>query len=245
MNLIKNYSQNFSLPKREKKLIKYIIIHYTGMKKEELAIKRLCDPKSKVSSHYFLKKNGEIINFIPDLYTAWHAGNSCWNKINSLNRFSIGIEISNPGHDFYYSNFSLKQIKALERLLKLLMKNYKISIKNVLGHSDIAPNRKKDPGEKFPWKILFKKGFINWHKLVEKKMRIHRGKKLSLIEEKIFLKNLYKFGYCRIKKENSLKNKIYLTKAFQRRFRQGLVNGKIDKECFLISKSLIKTNNYT
>ena len=241
MNLIKNYSQNFSLPKREKKLIKYIIIHYTGMKKEELAIKRLCDPKSKVSSHYFLKKNGEIINFIPDLYTAWHAGNSCWNKINSLNRFSIGIEISNPGHDFYYSNFSLKQIKALERLLKLLMKNYKISIKNVLGHSDIAPNRKKDPGEKFPWQFFSKKKLCFWHKLDLKKIKTYRKIKIRKNDEKIFLNNLYKIGYCRIKNNSLSNNKKNLVIAFQRRFRQSLINGLIDKECLLISKSLLNS----
>ena len=242
LKITTNYSPNFSIPKRTKKKIKFIILHYTGMKKELDAINRLCNPKSKVSSHYFVKKSGKVINLVPDSYVAWHAGKSRWGKFNSLNKYSIGIEIQNSGHDNNYENFSLKQIKSLRLLLKKLIFIYKISPKNILGHSDIAPNRKKDPGEKFPWKILFKKGFINWHKLVEKKIRIHRGKKLSLIEEKIFLKNLYKFGYCRIKKENSSKNKIYLTKAFQRRFRQSLVNGKIDKECLLISKSLIKNN---
>tara|TARA_Y100000591_G_scaffold282834_1_gene263427 strand:+ start:997 stop:1752 length:756 start_codon:yes stop_codon:yes gene_type:complete len=245
LNLLKRYSPNFDLPERKKKQIKFIIIHYTGMNKESLAIKRLRDPKSKVSAHYFIKDNGNIINIVPDTYVAWHSGKSLWKNYKSLNKYSIGIEISNPGHNNNYKSFSFNQISSLLKLIKFLVKEYKIKKMNILGHSDIAPNRKKDPGEKFPWKILFKKGFINWHKLVEKKIRIHRGKKLSLIEEKIFLKNLYKFGYCRIKKENSLKNKIYLTKAFQRRFRQGLVNGKIDKECFLISKSLIKTNNYT
>ena len=245
LNLLKKYSINFDLPERKKKQIKFIIIHYTGMKSETLAIKRLSDPKSKVSAHYLIKDNGKILNLVPDSYIAWHAGKSVWKSYNSMNKHSIGIEISNPGHNNNYKNFSSNQISSLSKLIKFLIKKYKIKKTNILGHSDISPKRKKDPGEKFPWETLFKKGFINWHKLKDKKIKIYRGLKLTLIEEEIFLKNLYKFGYCKIKNENLSKNKIYLTKAFQRRFRQGLVNGKIDKECLLISKSLIKTNNYT
>ena len=113
LNLSKNYSINFDLPKRDKKKIIFIILHYTGMKKESEAIKRLCDSKSKVSSHYFLKNNGEILNLVPDLYTAWHAGKSEWKKIKSLNKYSIGIEISNPGHDYKYKKFSSSQILSL------------------------------------------------------------------------------------------------------------------------------------
>ena len=240
LNLIKKYSINFDLPERKKKEIKFIIIHYTGMQKESHAIKKLCDPKSKVSSHYFIKNNGKVINMIPDAYVAWHAGKSLWKKYKSLNKYSIGIEINNSGHNNVYKKFSSNQIFSLTKLLKFLIKKYQIKKMNILGHSDIAPKRKKDPGEKFPWKILVKKGLINWHKLNEKRIQIFRGSKLSLIEEEIFLKNLYKFGYCKIKKENSSKNKFYLTKAFQRRFRQSLVNGKIDQECLLISKSLLK-----
>ena len=126
------------------------------MKKESLAIKRLCSPVTKVSSHYFLKKNGSILELVPDLYEAWHAGKSSWKKYSSLNKYSIGIEIQNSGHDNSYENFSSKQIISLKSLLKYLVKTYKIDKKNILGHSDIAPNRKKDPGEKFPWKDLSK-----------------------------------------------------------------------------------------
>ena len=126
------------------------------MKKESLAIKRLCSPVTKVSSHYFLKKNGSILELVPDLYEAWHAGKSSWKKYSSLNKYSIGIEIQNSGHDNSYENFSSKQIISLKNLLKYLVKTYKIDKKNILGHSDIAPNRKKDPGEKFPWKDLSK-----------------------------------------------------------------------------------------
>ena len=108
LNLSRNYSQNFNLNKRRKKSTKFIIIHYTGMKSELKAIKKLCDNKSKVSSHYFIKNNGNVLNLVPDLYEAWHAGKSKWKKINSLNKYSIGIEISNPGHEHGYKKFSLK-----------------------------------------------------------------------------------------------------------------------------------------
>ena len=113
-----NYSPNFSIPKRTNKKIKYILIHYTGMKSEYAAIKRLCDENKKVSAHYFIKNSGEIINLVPDLYEAWHAGKSKWNNQNSLNKNSIGIEIHNPGHTYGYKNFSSQQINSLNFLLE-------------------------------------------------------------------------------------------------------------------------------
>ena len=157
LNLTRNYSYNFNPIKRNEKFIKFIVLHYTGMTKETEAIKRLCDYKSKVSSHYFIKNNGDILNLVPDLYEAWHAGISKWKKLKSLNKYSIGIEINNPGHDFGYKAFNSKQIFSLKKLLIFLIKKYKIKIDNILGHSDIAPERKKDPGEKFPWELLAKK----------------------------------------------------------------------------------------
>ena len=240
LNLTRNYSINFTPQKRSKKLIKFIIIHYTGMKKESDAIERLQNPKSKVSSHYLIKKNGEILNLIPDLYEAWHAGVSSWKNFRSLNKNSIGVEISNPGHQHGYRSFSSKQILSLQRLLKYLIKKYKINNKFVLGHSDISPNRKKDPGEKFPWKKLAKKNLGFWYKLDQKKIKRLRGQKLSKkMEKNKFIKNLYKFGYNKITGFKYQKSIKYLTLAFQRRFRQNLVDGNIDKECFLISKNLL------
>tara|TARA_B100000989_G_scaffold48759_1_gene31870 strand:- start:56 stop:799 length:744 start_codon:yes stop_codon:yes gene_type:complete len=239
LNLERKYSINFDLPQRDKKLIKFIVIHYTGMKIESKAIDRLVNPKSKVSTHYFIRNDGTIINMVPDEYVAWHAGISNWKNFKSLNKYSIGVELSNPGHNHGYKNFSHKQITSLTKLLKIFVKKYKIKKKNILGHSDIAPFRKKDPGEKFPWKNLGKKRVSLWHKLNEKKTKIYRKKKLTSIEKKLFLKNLYHFGYCQTKEKSINQNISYLTKAFQRRFRQDLINGKIDKECLLISKSLI------
>ena len=240
LKMATSYSPNFNTPKRVRKKIKFIIIHYTGMKNESDAIERLQNPKSKVSSHYLIKKNGEILNLIPDLYEAWHAGVSSWKNFRSLNKNSIGVEISNPGHQHGYRSFSSKQILSLQRLLKYLIKKYKINNKFVLGHSDISPNRKKDPGEKFPWKKLAKKNLGFWYKLDQNKIKRLRGQKLSKkMEKNKFIKNLYKFGYNKITGLKYQKSIKYLTLAFQRRFRQNLVDGNIDKECFLISKNLL------
>ena len=241
LKLTSDYSNNFNTPKRSKKRIKFIIIHYTGMRKESAAIRRLKDPKSKVSSHYYIKKNGSVLNLVPDLYEAWHAGKSNWKNFRLLNKDSIGIEITNPGHEYGYKNFSKKQILSLKKLLKYLMKKYKIGIKSILGHSDISPDRKKDPGEKFPWQKLAQSRLARWHKLDLKEIKRFRNKNLSSKnEEKIFMKNLNKIGYLKIA-QNDLKKKQSIIKAFQRRYRQELISGKIDKECFLISKNLINS----
>ena len=240
LKMATSYSPNFNLSKRSKKRIKFIIIHYTGMKKEFDSIKRLQDPKSKVSSHYLIKKNGDLISLVPDLYEAWHAGVSSWKNYKSLNKNSIGIEITNPGHQYGYRNFSSKQIFSLKKLLNFLMKRYKIKKYCILGHSDISPGRKKDPGEKFPWEKLAKNKLAFWHNLNQKKIKKFRNENLSTnIEKNIFLKNLNKIGYNDIKGLKFHRNSKYLTMAFQRRFRQSLVNGEIDKECLLISKNLL------
>ena len=236
-----NYSPNFNILKRSKKKIKYIVIHYTGMKSELAALKRLCEENKNVSAHYFIKNNGEVINLVPDVYEAWHAGKSRWNNHNSLNKNSIGIEIHNPGHAHFYKNFSPKQLKSLRLLLKKLIKKYKINLKNVLGHSDIAPERKKDPGEKFPWKKLARFNLAIWHKISEINLKKNRLIKLKQAEEIKFLEYLYAFGYKRIEELNWNLNKKIITKAFQRRFRQSLINGIPDKECLLIVKNLLKS----
>tara|TARA_B100001121_G_scaffold296925_1_gene302835 strand:- start:92 stop:823 length:732 start_codon:yes stop_codon:yes gene_type:complete len=236
-----NYSPNFNPTKRSLKNIKFIIIHYTGMSKELSAINKLCNIKSKVSSHYFIKKNGSVLNLVPPLYEAWHAGKSRWKNLKSLNRYSIGIEIQNSGHDNNYENFSQKQIISTQKLLRYLIGKYNINLRNVLGHSDISPDRKKDPGEKFPWKKLAKSNLSQWHNLNEKKLKEKRLIKLNFIEETDLMKNLYKIGYCKILKKNSISQKRILIKAFQRRFRQELINGISDKECLIISKNLLKS----
>ena len=240
LNLAKNYSNNFSIPKRKKKLIKFIIIHYTGMSKETDAINRLRDPKSKVSSHYLIKNNGQILTLVPDLYEAWHAGKSSWKSFKFMNKHSIGVEISNPGHTSQYKSFSKKQISSLKKLLKSLIVKYNIKLENLLGHSDVAPNRKMDPGEKFPWKELSKSHLCKWHNLDLNKIKKFRKIHISKKDSNLFFKNLSRFGYNRIKNLNLQKSRKFLILAFQRRFRQELINGILDKECFIIAKSLLK-----
>ena len=242
LKITRNYSPNFSLKKRSKQKIKFIILHYTGMRDETLAIKRLCNERSKVSAHYFIRKNGEILNLVPDLYEAWHAGKSQWKNFNSLNKYSIGIEIQNSGHNNNFENFQLKQLSSLSKLLKKLTIVYKINFKNILGHSDIAPERKKDPGEKFPWKKFYKKRLAFGHNLDEKKLRKLRLVQIDSKDKKEFLRKLYQLGYVRIKSLNEENSNKTLIESFQRRFRQNLVNGRIDKECLIIVKNLVKSN---
>ena len=230
-----NYSPNFNTKKRSQKSIKFLIYHYTGMKSEKRAIKRLTNIQSEVASHYLIKNDGKIIIFVPDYYVAWHAGVSAWKKYKFLNKNSIGIEISNPGHQFGYKKFSLKQINSLIKLSRFLIKKYKINKKNILGHSDIAPLRKKDPGEKFPWEHLAKKNIGYWHNLKKNKLIKLRNKKCNKMLKGKFFVNLFKIGYSKHFKNH---NEKLLIKAFQRRFRPGLINGIIDEECLLLSKNL-------
>ena len=232
-----NYSPNISTKKRIGKNIKYLIFHYTGMKSETGAINRLIDESSKVSCHYLIKRNGSIILMAPEKYVAWHAGISFWKKQKNLNKNSIGIEITNKGHQFGYQKYSKNQILSLIRLSKYIIKKYRISKTNILGHSDIAFNRKKDPGEKFPWQYLATKGIGYWHNIGG---NLKKNRKSKIIEKKKlkFIFFLKKIGYLSNFKSNI--EKINLIKAFQRRFRPELVDGKIDEECFLIAKKLSK-----
>ena len=231
-----NYSPNFDPIKRNKKKIKYLIFHYTGMRSDRLAVNKLVDCNSKVSCHYYITRKGNLIQLVPELYVAWHAGKSNWKKDKLLNQNSIGIEISNPGHDHGYINFNKKQIKSLIKISVILIKKYKIKKQNILGHSDIAPLRKKDPGERFPWKFLSENKIGIWHNIDQKKLKILRGDNSNL-NINYFLNKLKKFGYCvNYSNTNELKKII---KNFQRRFRPELINGKLDRECLEVIKSLI------
>ena len=236
-NLEPIYSINFNKVARSTKKITYLIYHYTGMKSESKAIERLRNKKSKVSCHYFIKKNGIIITMVPDKFIAWHAGISCWRKHRNLNDKSVGIEIQNAGHSNHYSQFSKKQIKSLLYLTKILKKKYNIKTKNFLGHSDIAPERKKDPGEKFPWKYLSKYKIGIWYNLPKKVSKL-RNIEVSNNEIKLFYSYLKKIGYCLQKKQSKYLKSII--RAFQRRYRSKIINGKIDKECLEIAKNLVK-----
>ena len=239
MKIINCYSPNFDKKKRLLKEIKFIVIHYTGMQSERESLARLCNPKSKVSSHFLINKNGKIYRLVKDNKIAWHAGKSSWGKYKNLNKNSIGIELVNEGHKFGYKNYKKKQLLSLIKVSKKIIKKYKINKKYIVGHSDIAPLRKIDPGEKFPWKLLAKKNIGAWHEVkpdVLKKLR--KIKILKNKDEKFFFKNLKEIGYRFSVKEKPTIRKI--VKAFQRHYRKELVNGIIDKECLIIAESLLK-----
>ena len=231
------YSINFDRFKRSSKKIVYVVFHYTGMVSEKKAIDRLADKSSKVSCHYFIKKDGTIINMVPDKFIAWHAGLSCWKSHKNLNNRSIGIEIQNSGHKNKYERFSTKQIKSLLSLSKILKKKYHIKSKNFLGHSDIAPDRKKDPGEKFPWKHLAKYKIGIWYNLPKKYLKF-RDFEVSEKNKKLFRLYLRKIGYCLT--NNKGKYSEAVIRAFQRRFRSRVIDGKIDYESLELAKNLIK-----
>ena len=229
MKIISNLSPNYSKKTRQKKDIKLVIIHYTGMQSEIESIKRLLNPIHKVSCHYLINREGKIIQMVKDKNIAWHAGKSKWKNLVNLNNCSIGIELVNRGHQFGYQNFSRKQINSLIKLCKVLKKKYKIRKENFLGHSDIAPLRKDDPGEKFPWKKLSNFNIGNWYKNNHFKIIIKKEK-----VENLFFKNLKKLGYNYFNVgRRSLKDKRIIV-SFQRRYLPNNVTGKIDKKTFKI-----------
>ena len=239
MKISNFYSPNFSGEKRLNNSIKLIIIHYTGMQSERESLDRLIDPKSKVSSHYAINQKGKIFRLVNDNQIAWHAGKSCWGKYKNLNKNSIGIELVNKGHQFGYTNFKKRQLSSLIKICKSLIKKYKIKKRNIVGHSDIAPLRKIDPGEKFPWKQLANNKIGIWHNCKSSLLRQYRNIKILEKKDKIkFIKNLNNIGYCFSTKKKSFLVKIM--KAFQRHYRPELINGRADKECLIIAQNLSK-----
>ncbi len=239
MKFINFPSPNFDKKKRSKNSIKLMVIHYTGMQSEGESIARLCNLKSKVSCHYLINLDGKIYRLVNDQHVAWHAGISCWGKYKNLNKNSIGIELVNKGHKLGYAEFRKKQISSLIRVCKILIKKYKIRKNNIVGHSDIAPLRKNDPGEKFPWKYLAYKKIGNWHSLKPEFLKKFRKVKVDKNKEiKNFVNNLNKIGYCmKFNNRPFLKKTI---KAFQRHYRKELINGILDKECLYIANNLSK-----
>ena len=231
MLITKYYSRNYDIKPRSNKSITAIVIHYTGMQSERESLKRLTSPNSKVSCHYLINRTGDIFKLVNDRNIAWHAGKSMWGKSKNLNKNSIGIELVNKGHRFGYQSFTRIQINKLIELCRKLKKKYKIKNRFILGHSDIAPLRKIDPGEKFPWAYLYLSG-IGIHN--EKKIYVkNSSKKVTICA---FFDNLHKIGYCYLKSKYRKK----IIKNFQRRYRQKRVDGVLDLETLKISEIIAK-----
>ncbi|GGO98167.1 N-acetyl-anhydromuramyl-L-alanine amidase [Stakelama pacifica] len=201
-----------------------IVLHYTGMRTGDEAIARLTDPEAKVSAHYLVAEDGTILRMVDEAKRAWHAGRSHWRGITDINSASIGIEIVNPGHEFGYRPFPDEQVASVIRLVHQIKDRYEITRGNVVGHSDIAPARKQDPGEFFPW-----------GKLARLRLALPRPTK-NLADphwtDGGFMLALERFGY-------DVTDAQAAVVAFQRRFRPELIDGIIDAECRAILLALL------
>ncbi|AZO00448.1 N-acetylmuramoyl-L-alanine amidase [Mesorhizobium sp. M9A.F.Ca.ET.002.03.1.2] len=220
-------SPNFG-PRRETAKPDMIVLHYTGMKTGGGAEAWLCDPASEVSSHYLVHEDGRIVQMVRESDRAWHAGKSSWFGRADINSCSVGIEIVNPGHLLGYRNFPKRQIDAVIGLCKGIVQRHSIPAERVLAHSDVAPGRKIDPGEKFPWKALFEAGVGH---LVEA-APVRRGAALKAgdanaeVEALQSMLALYGYG-VEISGAFDRQTEIVVD-AFQRHFRQRLVDGVAD-----------------
>jgi len=204
--------------------VSMLVLHYTGMQDADSAIARLRDPAAKVSCHYLVAEDGTILRMVDEAKRAWHAGRSHWRAIDDVNSASIGIEIVNPGHDWGYRPFPAEQIEALIPLVADIKERHGITRGDVVGHSDIAPARKRDPGELFPW-----------HNLARLRLALPRPTR-NLMDphwtEAGFCLALERFGY-------DVADRMAAIMAFQRRFRPELIDGEIDAECRMILLALL------
>jgi N-acetylmuramoyl-L-alanine amidase len=208
-----------------------ILLHYTGMLDAQAALERLCSPLSNVSSHYVVFEDGRITQCVPESERAWHAGVSSWAGETDINSCSIGIEIANPGHDFGYPDFPKRQIAAVIALCRGIIARRGIRADRVLAHSDVAPARKQDPGEKFPWRLLSDSGVGLWVKPVRGSAR--GGSKLTVgasgeaVSE--LQSKLAAYGYG-IPVNGEFDNGMQqVVTAFQRHFRPTRVDGEADE----------------
>jgi N-acetylmuramoyl-L-alanine amidase len=201
-----------------------IVLHYTGMQDGPSALARLRDPEAKVSAHYLVEEDGTVCRLVDEDKRAWHAGRSHWRGITDVNAASIGIEVVNPGHEWGYRPFTDEQIDTVVQLVAAIKERHGITRGNVVGHSDIAPRRKRDPGELFPWARLAK--------LRLALPRPTRNLMDPMWTQGGFLLALERFGY-------DVEDAMAAIMAFQRRFRPELIDGEIDAECRMILLALL------
>lgn len=231
-------SANFG-DRRNNRAPDMIVLHYTGMADAEGALTRLCKAGTEVSAHYVVLEDGRIVQCVPERLRAWHAGTSVWGGETDINSCSIGIEIVNGGHDWGYPNFPPRQIAAVIALCRGIMLRRTIERTRVLGHSDVAPHRKKDPGEKFPWRLLANSGVGHWVRPAP----ITRGPAFTLgaagpdvltLQEKLFF---YGYGVSRNGQYDA--GTMDVIAAFQRHFRPDLVDGVADPSTLATLDALI------
>lgn len=207
-----------------------IVLHYTGMVDTAAALERLCAPGSEVSAHYLALEDGRVIQMVKESRRAWHAGVSSWAGQTDVNSCSIGIEIANPGHDFGYPDFPKRQIAAVTALCRGIQTRNTIAPARVLAHSDVAPSRKQDPGEKFPWQTLWDSGVGHW---VEPAPITEGGAVLALGDRGDAVRSMQdlfaKYGYGIAVNGTYDSTTHDVVKAFQRHFRPGRIDGIVDE----------------
>jgi N-acetylmuramoyl-L-alanine amidase len=205
-----------------------IVLHYTGMLTATVALEHLRTTTSQVSAHYFVFEDGRVVQMVPESKRAWHAGAAVWAGESDINSCSIGIEIANPGHDYGYPDFPKRQIAAVTALCRGILTRNTIPPERVLGHSDVAPARKRDPGEKFPWRTLHDSGVGNW----VKPARITDGELLALGDRgdavSAVQQSLSEYGYGIAVNGNYDSATHEAVAAFQRHFRPERVDGVCD-----------------
>jgi N-acetylmuramoyl-L-alanine amidase len=195
-----------------------LVLHYTGMKTAGAALEKLCDPAAKVSAHYTVDEDGTVYAHVPEVLRAWHAGVSSWAGVSDINARSIGIELVNPGHEYGYRDFTDPQIEALITLCHGILLRHPIPSARVLGHSDVAPARKEDPGELFPWERLARAGVGLWP---------------ASRDANLGAEALGRFGY-----DLGAGTEKVVT-AFQRHFRPQKLDGAWDRDCARLLASLL------
>ena len=223
MDCIAAPSPNFD--ERKDAPIDILVMHYTGMETGAGAVARLCDPAARVSSHYTVDEDGTIFQHVPEECRAWHAGVSYWAGERNINGRSIGIEIVNPGHEFGYRSFPGAQIEAVIKLGREIVHRHGIPPERVLGHSDVAPARKIDPGELFPWGGLALAGVGLWPQTRKHRLKVP------------FEEGLRIFGYG-LRPDMDVQTSTVI-EAFQRHFRPARIDGIADEECQRILAALL------
>jgi N-acetylmuramoyl-L-alanine amidase len=204
--------------------IDMLVLHYTGMTSAAEAVDRLCDASAKVSSHYVVEEDGTVWSLVDENRRAWHAGVSCWRGARDINGRSIGIEIVNPGHEWGYRAFPMRQMQAVADLARSILQRHPIPARNVVGHSDIAPLRKQDPGELFDWRWLAAQGIGLWP---------DRPRAAAAVDQATML--LGRYGY-----DVGPENLAAVIEAFQRHFRPSAITGQFDEETLQVLAALYR-----
>ncbi len=220
-----------------------LVLHYTGMKTAQGALERMCDPKAGVSAHYIVDEDGEITCLVEEEKRAWHAGESHWRGRDGVNDFSIGVEIVNPGHEFGYRAFPDVQMQAVIELCKdILKRNPAIEARSVVAHSDIAPQRKEDPGELFDWRLLAENGIGIWPEVpdnvLNRELLTHGTVGDAVLDMQFGLSRYgYKISHDGVFGDETTK----VVEAFQRHFIPSRINGIWDTESYIILDNLLMT----